>query len=134
MKRIRNSLNYSAKDQQREYNSLPSLTVPDQSLTVQQLLTRNAQGLTTFNGQVPMYALNDDEFDELPDVKRLDLTELEELREQNEKYIKDYRDMVQKQKALDNKKVLDEQFEKRYQERKKAEQQQNAQGSEKPNP
>lgn len=118
MKRIRNSLNYTAADQQREFNSLPSLTVPDQSLSVQQLMARNAQGLSTFSGQVPMYALNDDEFDELPDVKRLDLTELEELREQNERYIKEYRDNVQKQKALDHQKILDAEFERKYQERK----------------
>lgn len=121
MRKIRNSLNYSVSDQDREINDLPSLAVPDQALTVQQLLKKNQMGITTYNGQVPMYALGDDEFDELPDVKRLDLTELDELKQQNDAYIKEYRDNVQKQRAADNKKKLDEEFERRYQERKKAE-------------
>lgn len=109
MKRIKNSLNSDLFPTDGETNELPSLTVPDQSMSVRELLERHTRGLGNTGVKVPMY---DDE-DELPDVRTLDLAELEELREQNREQMKLIRDNVQKQKVEDDEKRIAAEVEKR---------------------
>lgn len=76
---VKNSLNYSYFPPYYEVNEGVSLTVPDQTLTVSQILERYTRGLP-LGGKVPIY----DEEDTLPDVRTLDLAERQELREQYE--------------------------------------------------
>lgn len=62
-----------------EVNVGPSMTIPDQSLTVQQIMERFARGLPL---GVHDYSSEYDEDDDLPDPRTLDLAELAELRDQ----------------------------------------------------
>lgn len=76
--RVKTSLNVSLFDPLQEQPEGVSLTVPDQTMTVREILERFAKGLPIGAGKVPLY----DEDDELPDPRYLDLTERQELTEQ----------------------------------------------------
>lgn len=72
MKKIRNSLNYCCGDFRGEVNNLPSQTVPDLTLSVQQIYQRFTRG-----SSLPVMDTWDDEEPELelPDPRTLDLSE-----------------------------------------------------------
>lgn len=55
----------------------PSMTVPDQSMTVKEILDRHARGLPLDGRKVPMYEGETD----MPDLKGLDLAERQALYE-----------------------------------------------------
>ena len=67
--------NYDPLDQPGEVNNLPSMTIPDQSMSVMELMQRQAQGLPLGGGRKPIW--DGEEF--MPDLARLDLTERMEL-------------------------------------------------------
>lgn len=105
-KRVRNMLNYSAEIIIHEVNTLPSLTIPDQSMTVQTILDRHTRGLGLGNMTTPVYNL-DDEGNELiqTDWQRLDISERVERLAQAKAYTDALRqklsdDQSNKQKAL----------------------------------
>lgn len=75
-----------------EKNYQPSLTVPNQSLSIKEILTRYAQGLGVDGIKVPVYN-GEEDFD--IDVKRLDLAEIQELKEANYQRIADLRKEMQ---------------------------------------
>lgn len=58
--RVKNWLNAHQFEKNYEKNYSPSLTVPDQSLTVRQILDRYARGLNINDGKVPIYDGEDD--------------------------------------------------------------------------
>lgn len=58
----------------------PSMTIPDQSMTVAELVERNKRGLPLGGGRVPMYS-TDPENDFVPDIAKMDLAEIQEMRE-----------------------------------------------------
>lgn len=60
---------------QAENNLEPSMTVPDQSMTISEILDRHRRGLTIEHGKVPMYEGTDDY---MPDLTGLDLAERHE--------------------------------------------------------
>lgn len=70
---VRSMLNYVPKP--GEVNTMPSMTVPDQCMSLQEILKRFARGLPVDGGRVPLY----DEENDLPDIRTLDLTERAEL-------------------------------------------------------
>lgn len=77
MRRVFHQFNYVP--QKGEVNTLPSETVPDMSMSVNEILTRFAQGR-------PLSVSNNlhytgDEY--TPDVRTMDLVELEEMRRAN---------------------------------------------------
>jgi len=68
-------------------NLLPSLTVPDQSLTLRELLVHYTRG-----GQLPQSQTQPAYYDEnafVPNLKKLDLVEINELHEENAKNAQD---------------------------------------------
>lgn len=68
-------------------NLLPSQTVPDQSLTLRELLVHYTRG-----GQLPQSQQQPAYYDEnvfVPNLKKLDLVELNELHEENTKNAQD---------------------------------------------
>lgn len=65
------------KDGEIKTANEPSMTIPDDTLSIRQIMERHAQGLPTTGTRVPMY----DEEDDLPDPRRLDLAEKQELQE-----------------------------------------------------
>jgi hypothetical protein len=62
------------------YNTLPSQTVPDQSLTLRQLLTNYTRGQELPSNKVPAFF---DENEYIPDIKRMDLVDIQEMMEGN---------------------------------------------------
>lgn len=77
MHKVKNSLNYEYKDQLGEVNTLPSMTIPDQTMSIRTIVDRYARGLpvTSFT---PIY--EGEEY--IPDPKTLDLVERHEMAEQ----------------------------------------------------
>lgn len=73
----------------------PSMTIPDQSMTVAELVERNKRGLPLGGGRVPMYS-TDPENDYLPDIAKLDLAEIQEMKEQVASQISEAKDNLQK--------------------------------------
>lgn len=59
-------------------NTKPSLTVPDQSMSVQEILTRYAQGLPLGGQRVPVFLGEDDPLQGV-DIRTLDLSEQAEV-------------------------------------------------------
>lgn len=72
--KVKNSLNANEFAKNYEKNDLPSLTIPDQTMSIRTILERYTRGLP-INGFTPLY----DEEDDLPDPRTLDLAERQEL-------------------------------------------------------
>lgn len=60
-----------------EVNNLPSQTVPDQAMSIGEIMQRFTHGLTV-QGREPLYEPEND----LPDPKKLDLVDLQEMRQE----------------------------------------------------
>lgn len=73
--KVKNTLNYNEFNKDYEVNTLPSLTIPDQNMSIREIIDRYSRGLpvTSFT---PVYEGED--FD-LPDPKTLDLVERHEM-------------------------------------------------------
>lgn len=74
-----------------ETNTGISETIPDQSLSVREIMTRHAHGLPVSGERVPVYH-GEEEF--LPDPNTLDLAEREDLKIQNAEEIKRHREAL----------------------------------------
>lgn len=75
---VKNSLNASHFPKFREMNHLPSMTIPDQSLKIKEILIRYARGLPMHtSAQTPVY--NGEGY--LPDFKTMDISEIADMRE-----------------------------------------------------
>lgn len=89
-----------------EVNPLPSLTIPDQSMSVREIMIRHANGLPFQAGKVPVYEGAEDFDDFLPNLATLDISERQELYERSQEYIKKYRDSeVRKRKKEEEEKL-----------------------------
>jgi hypothetical protein len=77
MQKVKNSLNYDYKEQKGEVNTLPSMTIPDLTMSIRTIVDRYAKGLpvTAFT---PIYE-GEDFY--MPDPKTLDLVDRAELLE-----------------------------------------------------
>lgn len=75
--KVRTSMNYDFTDVVGEVNNLPSETIPDQSLSIKEILMRFSRGLPIDGQKVPWY----DEEDDLPDPKTMDLADRQEFAE-----------------------------------------------------
>lgn len=72
---IRHQRNYNPKRAFRETFKLPALTVPDQTLSIREILDRFARGIPMENvAKIPSY---DGEENEFPDIRTLDLAEIQ---------------------------------------------------------
>ncbi len=76
--KVKNSLNYDYKQQEGEINTLPSMTIPDQTMSIRKIVDRYTRGLPV-SGFTPIY---DGEEFYMPDPKTLDLVERYEMAEQ----------------------------------------------------
>lgn len=72
--------NYNAEKfaPDHEKSTKPSMTVPDQTLSLREVLRRYSQGLPINGVKVPLYDENPEDAN-LPDISKLDLAEREEL-------------------------------------------------------
>lgn len=93
-----------------EHPTGPSVTVPDQTMSVSQLLQRHRAGLTFPNVKTPVYNYDKEtgEALDLPDLDRLDLAELQELREAAQAEVQQIRDALNRQEQLKAKQRADQ--------------------------
>lgn len=121
MEKIVFATNYnglSAKDK-GEVHKKPSMTVPDKTISLRELLLRHVQGMPLPNmpqGVQPYY----NEEVEIPDLRKLDLTEIDELRRnttneinyQKERLAKlntEKRAIIEERKAAENSQLASQQ-------------------------
>ena len=97
-----------------EYNGKPSETVPDQTLTIKEILDKYAKGIPISNAKVPVY--DEDENDVTPDLAHMDLVDRENYMEERYGHLKSELEAIQKAAAT---KAADEEFEKRLAQWKK---------------
>lgn len=73
MKKFKNAFDYDPKDVAGERTDKPSMTVPEMTMSLKEILSRYTRGgeVATFT---PVYQDND-EFDENPDFSKMDATE-----------------------------------------------------------
>lgn len=79
--KVKNSINFKHEEVREAFNSQPSMTIPDQTMSMREILTRYAQGMPIAgNIKTPIYEGSD----YLPDPRTLDLSERQELAERYE--------------------------------------------------
>lgn len=72
-----------------EVNTLPSKTIPDQAMSIREIINRSQKGLPVTGVSVPLY--NETEDGIMPDLRNMDISEIYELKiriQQKEKEIK----------------------------------------------
>lgn len=79
-----------------QVNNEESKTIPDQTMTLRELLVRYAKGLPLEGQKTPIWE-GEEGFD--VDPQKLDLAEIEELREKAEQELKDINEKVKKEVA-----------------------------------
>lgn len=86
--KVRTWMNYNFKDHSGEVNLLPSETIPDQSLTIKEIVGRYVRGLP-ITGSIPVYDDDDDVLNEVvyPDITKMDLADLQQMKEDNQQWI-----------------------------------------------
>lgn len=77
MQKVKNSLNYDYNEQKGEVNTLPSMTIPDQTMSIRTIVDRYTKGLPV-SAFTPIYE-GEDFY--MPDPKTLDLVDRAELLE-----------------------------------------------------
>ena len=77
-----------------EINLEPSMTIPDEAMTIAEIVRRYASGLPLTGGKVPMY----EEEGDMPDLSKLDLAERQIIIEEAQEEIKAISDRVNKRK------------------------------------
>lgn len=85
--KVRNWMNYDPEndDTFEAANKLPSMTVPDLSMSVKEIVERSQMGLPPEGERIPIF----DENDPIPNIERLDLAE-------RQQFIKYYQDEIKR--------------------------------------
>jgi hypothetical protein len=84
--KVKNSLNYEYTQEKGEVNTLPSMTIPDQTMSIRTIVDRYSRGLPVA-AFTPVY--EGEEY--IPDPKTLDLAERQELVEQIQQEVDSFR-------------------------------------------
>lgn len=90
-----------------EINNLPSMTIPDEALTVTEILERHTRGIPFQAGRVPIY----DGDEPKPDLKKMDISEIHDMIKANNEVIQDIKEKhneKRSKKAAAEKKELEE--------------------------
>ena len=96
--KVKNSLNANEFPKQYREILTPSLTVPDQTMSIRTILERHSRGLP-IGGRVDLYY---DEEDDLPDPRTLDLAERQELEELYKFEINEINNRKSRKKVINN--------------------------------
>lgn len=86
---------YKRKRSDGEKNTLPSKTVPDQAMTVAEIIKRTQKGLPITGVRVPMF--NETDEGVLPDISRMDISEVYALKKAIAAKEKEIRQQLQEQ-------------------------------------
>lgn len=75
---VKNTLNYDYQKQKGEVNPFPSLTVPDQALSIKEILRRFAAGIPMDAGKMPIFQQDQEDEEGMPDFRHMDLVDRQE--------------------------------------------------------
>lgn len=90
MNRVQNSLNYDYTDWLGEINDQPSQTIPDQTMSLKEIIERHTRGLPAL-GREPIYHGDDIE---IPNFSTMDLAEQQEMRENLHDYVEEQQEKL----------------------------------------
>lgn len=91
---IKNPLNAHLFDDPGEANYQPSLTIPDQAMSIREIMERYARGLPLDNVKVPIYNGEDDDF---PDLAKMDLADRQAYIESKELELRELKNRIKAQ-------------------------------------
>lgn len=74
----------------------PSMTIPDQTMSIKDIMARFTRGLPIEGGKTPIYYGEENDF---PDMSRLDISERQEIIENYQKELKDIQTRHQQRQA-----------------------------------
>jgi hypothetical protein len=103
--RIKTSMNSKEFKTKGEWNYNPTLTVPDHTLSIRQILERHSRGLPLEGWRTPIW---DGEDNELPDIRTLDLAERQELAELYQQELNNYNKKSTNVDKVENNERVDE--------------------------
>lgn len=125
--KVRHNWNGKEFPTDHEVNDLPSETVPDQSMSVKELLERYARGIPlTDSGRIPIWYTDEElkenrEIMNIPDIEKLDISERYELIEMQKERVQEIKDQLKAKQAQEKERIIKE-AQKRIQEAKAKEQ------------
>ena len=115
--RFRSNYNQHLWPASTEINNLPSKTVPNQAMTVRELMIRFASGLPIEAGKIPIY---EGDVEGMPDIEKMDQIELNnyyrELHEQRKAVTERVKEAREKAEKMKMDKVVEERVAKRQKE------------------
>lgn len=94
---------YDSHDCPGETNPYPSQTIPNEAMSIREIMIRYSRGLP-IDGKVPIF----DEENDLPDPRKLDLAEIQQLREEYEAELKQIKETQAKTEEARKKAQNDE--------------------------
>jgi hypothetical protein len=94
-------MNYNSFQKNYKIFTQPSMTIPDQTMSIRTILDRHSRGLPIDGIKVPIW---DGEENDLPDWRRLDLAERQELAHLYTNEIKDIKEKYNKVDKIDENK------------------------------
>lgn len=94
--KVKNVFSSDLFEKQYEQNNEPSLTIPDQTLSIKQILERYASG-QSLEGKTPYYDESDSE-EYYPDPRYMDLAEREEISQNFREEIQHIKTKAEKRK------------------------------------
>jgi hypothetical protein len=89
----------------------PSLTVPDQTMSIRTIMERYARGLPTDNVKTPLYDV--DELSQGVDLRKLDLVDIQEMSMSHKKTIGKHKDDLKKADEKKKRDLLEEEITRR---------------------
>jgi hypothetical protein len=95
MKKVKNSLNYNCEETVNTVFTLPSETIPDQTMSMREMLTRYAKGLPVGGVKEAIWDEHEENWGINP--KTLDLVDIQAMKEENGELIKKLERQVKEQ-------------------------------------
>jgi len=114
---FRNHFNYNQFKIRYEYSDKPSQTIPDQTMSVKEILSRYSRGLPLEGNKTPIY--NGEEI--IPDLRRMDLSEIQEMQQENQRYITEETEKIETEQREKKRKKKYEEIETELREKIKKE-------------
>lgn len=93
--KIKNQFNAHLFKYKGEINDEPSATIPDQTLTIREILTRYSRGLP-IDQKIPVYDESEEYF---PDPRYMDLAERQEYAEMYKEELQAYQERTKRQQT-----------------------------------
>lgn len=103
---------YKRQPDKGTVNNKPSLTVPDQSMTIREIINRSQKGLPVSGVRVPMYNETDDGI--MPDLSRMDISEIYTLKQQLKKRESEIRKKLEEDQFNEQQRQTEEYYKKKF--------------------